>query len=67
MPSHYRSGREWQREDHVFFSYSVRVLEVFFFFNNACVMRRRYLYDLILIRNEASITGFRFRLIRGFK
>lgn len=32
MPSHYRSGREWQREDHVFFSYSVRVLEVFFFF-----------------------------------
>lgn len=45
MPSHYRSGREWQREDHVFFSYSVRVLEVFFF-NNACVMRRRYLYDL---------------------
>lgn len=32
MPSHYRSGKEWQREDHVFFSYSVRVLKVFFFY-----------------------------------
>lgn len=56
MPSHYRSGKEWQREDHVFFSYSVRVLKAFFFI--ACIMRRRYLYDLILIRNEVLPSAF---------
>lgn len=50
MPGHYRNGREWQREDHVFFSDSVRIPEVFFC--NACIERLCYLYDLILTKRK---------------